>query len=133
MKFNALSHFFGYEGRACLPSNFDANYCYSLGRGASYLIAGGYTGYMCCITNLTSIADEWGVMGLPITSFMTIEKRKGKDKPVIKKALVDLDSKAFGELGKNREKWAREDDYVYPGPIQYFGEDDLVDSTPLTI
>lgn len=130
-KFNALGHFFGYEGRSGLPSNFDANYCYSLGYVTALLINEGLTGYMSCIGNLTADVEKWVAKGIPITSLMNIEERHAKQKPVIKKMLVDLDSKAFMYLQKNTEKWALEDLYVYPGSIQYFGDKKVTDSVPM--
>ncbi len=132
-KFNALSHFFGYEGRAALPSNFDANYCYSLGYVATALINAGLTGYMSCIGNLSKDPDNWVAKGLPIVSMMNIETRHGQSKPVIRKALVDLKSKAFKSLEKNREDWANNDDYSYPGPIQYFGDKEISDTIPMIL
>lgn len=132
-KFSPVQHFFGYEGRAGFPSNFDATYCYALGMTASALIHSGKTGYMACVGNLTDSVDNWSVLGVPITSLMNIEKRKGKDKPVIQKALVELEGKPFQKFKKHRESWKLDDDYCYPGPIQYFGDEELVDVKPLTL
>jgi len=132
-KFSAHSHFFGYEGRAGFPSNFDTHYCYALGYTAALLVDEKMTGYISCVTQLHRPVQQWTVMGLPITMLMNVEERKGKRKPVIQKALVDLKGKAFQKLSENRAKWAMDDAYIYPGPIQYFGDPDLVDSVPLTI
>ncbi|NGX29680.1 MAG: Pyrophosphate--fructose 6-phosphate 1-phosphotransferase [Candidatus Anoxychlamydiales bacterium] len=132
-KFNALNHFFGYEGRSGMPSNFDANYCYSLGYTAALLINEGLTGYMSCIGNLNKDPLNWSPKGVPITSLMNLEVRHAKKKPVIKKALVEADSKAFKFLKENREKWAIEDLYTYPGSIQYFGDKEITDSIPISL
>ncbi|MDG5815682.1 diphosphate--fructose-6-phosphate 1-phosphotransferase [Chitinispirillales bacterium ANBcel5] len=132
-KFNALNHFFGYEGRCAAPSNFDADYCYSLGYTASALIGAGKTGYLSSVRNLTEPADQWIAGGIPLTMMMNLERRHGKDKPVIKKALVELHGKPFHEYAYNREAWALEDDYIYPGPIQYFGPSEVCDITTDTI
>jgi pyrophosphate--fructose-6-phosphate 1-phosphotransferase len=125
IKFNALSHFFGYEGRSAFPSMFDINYCYSLGCVAAILINNSLSGYMSVVGNLNDNIESWTLKGIPITSMMNMESRKGKLKPVIKKALVKLDSKAFKELLRNRENWAKKDEYRYPGPIQYFAESEI--------
>jgi len=119
--FSPLNHFFGYEGRCAAPSNFDADYCYSLGYTASALIGAKKTGYMAIVKNLTKPAKEWLAGGVPVTQMMNIERRHGEDKPVIKKALTELDGAPFLELVKNRHSWAIKNDYQYPGPIQYFG------------
>lgn len=132
-KFNALSHFFGYEGRSGMPTNFDANYCYSLGFVAALLINEGLTGYMSCIGNLKEAPKNWTPKGVPITSLMHLETRHAKKKPVIKKALVEADSKSFKFLKENREKWALEDLYIYPGSIQYFGDKEITDSIPISL
>jgi len=132
-KFNAQCHFFGYEGRAGLPSNFDAEYCYALGFVATLLVYHGLTGYMSCVSNLTKPIDEWEIKGLPITMMMNMEMRKGKKKPVIKKALVDLKGKAFQELKSSSEKWQIEDLFICPGPIQFFGDSSLIDVPPLIL
>ncbi|HRR05837.1 MAG TPA: diphosphate--fructose-6-phosphate 1-phosphotransferase [Victivallales bacterium] len=120
-KFSVQTHFLGYEGRCAAPSNFDADYCYSLGFTAAALIANNRTGYMAYVGNLAKTASEWICGGIPLTTMMNIERRHGEDKPVIKKALVDLKGKPFAEFAKNREKWAVDNFYLYPGPIQYFG------------
>lgn len=129
-KFTPVGHFLGYEGRCGYPSNFDANYCYALGHTAALLVADGFTGYMCCVQNLTRPTAEWQIGGIPITMLMNIEQRKGKSKPVIQKALVDLNGKAFLHLQKDRDKWATEDDYQFTGPMQFFGEAALCDLIP---
>ena len=132
-KFNYLHHFFGYEGRAAFPSNFDADYCYSLGYTACLLINAGCTGYMSYVKNLASGVDEWAAGGMPITKMMDIERRGGKDKPVIRKALVDLEGKPFKEFSRHRAKWASETCFHYPGAIQYFGPEELADATTITL
>ncbi|MDG5800089.1 diphosphate--fructose-6-phosphate 1-phosphotransferase [Marinilabiliaceae bacterium ANBcel2] len=132
-KFSAQGHFFGYEGRCAAPSNFDADYCYSLGYTASLLISEGKTGYMASIKNLTAPAEEWIPGGAPITMMMNMERRHGALKPVIQKALVKLDGKPFKALEENREEWAMETNYLYPGPIQYFGPSQVCDLTTRTI
>lgn len=132
-KFSAQPYFCGYEGRSCLPSNFDAEYCYALGFAAAHLIEQKQTGYMACITNLERPADEWGVLGLPLVPLMCRERRKGKLKIVIKKALVDLEGPVFCEFKRLRDEWRLKDDYVYPGPIQFFGPEELTDSITHTL
>ncbi|GMO50826.1 MAG: diphosphate--fructose-6-phosphate 1-phosphotransferase [Termitinemataceae bacterium] len=132
-KFSALGHFFGYEGRAAFPSNFDADYCYSLGFNAFLLISCGLSGYMSCISGLTRPAKDWQAGGVPITTMMNIEKRHGAQKPVIKKALVELDGAPFKEFASKRAKWAVETDYCYPGAIQYFGPPSVCDQTTITL
>jgi len=132
-KFSSQTHFFGYEGRCAAPSNFDADYCYSIGFTAAVLIADGKTGYMASVRNLTANANEWLAGGVPITMLMNMEKRHGKMKPVIQKALVKLDGAPFLEFAKNRENWAFKTEYVYPGPIQYFGPSEVCDATTKTI
>jgi len=132
-KFSPLNHFFGYEGRCAAPSNFDADYCYSLGFTASALIGSGKTGYLSSIRNTTQTSDKWIAGGIPLTMMMNLERRHGKDKPVIKKALVELDSKPFHSFSENRDIWAMEDDYQYPGPIQYFGPASVCDITTVTL
>ncbi len=132
-KFNALNHFFGYEGRSAMPSNFDANYCYSLGYTAALLINEGLTGYMSCISNLHEDPENWSPKGVPITSLMNLEIRHARKKPVIKKTLVEANSKAFKFLKENREKWAIQDLYTYPGSIQYFGDKEITDSIPISL
>ncbi|MDT8389614.1 MAG: diphosphate--fructose-6-phosphate 1-phosphotransferase [Lentisphaeria bacterium] len=132
-KFAAQTHFFGYEGRCAAPSNFDADYCYGLGYTAAALISSGVTGYMSCLQGLTKPAAEWRAGGVPLTMMMNVERRKGHDHPVIKKALVETDSPAFKEFAANRDKWAMDDDYQYPGPIQYFGPSEVCDLTTVTL
>ncbi len=132
-KFSALHHFFGYEGRCADPSNFDADYCYALGFNATLLIASGATGYMSSIRNLAKPSSEWQAGGIPITMMMNIERRHGELKPVIKKALVDLEGKPFKAFAEKRDLWARETCYVYPGPIQYFGPSEVCDRTSCTL
>lgn len=132
-KFSAQSHFFGYEGRCAFPTNFDADYCYSLGYNAFFLIASKLTGYLSSIKNLSKPADMWVAGGIPITMMMNMEQRNGVQKPVIKKALVDLDGKPFGYFSKNRDKWAEEGCYLYPGAIQYFGPAEVCDQTTKTL
>lgn len=132
-KFARMHHFFGYEGRCGIPSNFDANYCYSLGYNAAQLVNCGATGYMSSIRNLTKPASEWIAGGIPITMMMNMEQRKGKQKPVIKKALVDLNGNPFKAFAQMREIWAKETCFNYPGPIQYFGPSEMTDQTTLTL
>lgn len=132
-KFSGLGHFFGYEGRCAAPSNFDADYCYSLGFNAAQLIASGKTGYMSLIRNTTAPAAEWIAGGVPVTMMMNMERRHGEMKPVIRKALVNLNGAPFKTLAANREAWANETAYVYPGPIQYFGPSEVCDQTTKTL
>ena len=132
-KFSALHHFFGYEGRCAFPSNFDADYCYSLGYNAFMLIQYGYTGYLSKVSNISKSADEWVAGGMPITKMMNIERRNGADKPVIRKALVELDGKPFKYFEANRDKWAVETCFTYPGAIQYFGPSEVCDRTTVTL
>ena len=132
-KFNALHHFFGYEGRCAFPSNFDADYCYSLGYNAFMLIQYGYNGYLSKVSNLSKPAEEWVAGGMPITKMMNIERRNGEDKPVIKKALVELDGKPFKYFEANRDTWAVETAYTYPGAIQYDGPTEVCDLTTRTL
>ena len=132
-KFNALHHFFGYEGRCAFPSNFDADYCYSLGYNAFMLIQYGYNGYLSKVSNLSNPAEEWVAGGMPITKMMNIERRNGEDKPVIKKALVELDGKPFKFFEANRDTWAVETAYTYPGAIQYYGPTEVCDLTTRTL
>ena len=132
-KFSALHHFFGYEGRCADPSNFDADYCYALGFNASMLVRSGATGYMSSVRNLANPSIQWQAGGIPITMMMNIERRHGENKPVIRKALVDLNGKPFAVFAQNREMWARETCYLYPGPIQYFGPDEVCDRTSRTL
>ena len=132
-KFGALHHFFGYEGRCAFPSNFDADYCYSLGYNAFMLIQYGYTGYLSKVSNLSAPAEEWVAGGMPITKMMNIERRHGEDKPVIKKALVELDGKPFKFFEANRDTWAVETAYTFPGAIQYYGPSSVCDITTRTL
>ena len=132
-KFAPQHHFFGYEGRCAAPSNFDADYCYALGTSASYLIANGKTGYMAIVKNTTASTDEWKAGGVPITMMMNMERRNGKMKPVIRKALVELDGKPFKALAAKRDQWAKETCYVYPGPIQYWGPSEVCDQPTKTL
>ncbi|MBP5691520.1 MAG: diphosphate--fructose-6-phosphate 1-phosphotransferase [Bacteroidaceae bacterium] len=132
-KYATQHHFCGYEGRCAAPSNFDADYCYSLGYNASMLIAAGKTGYMSSIKNTVAPADQWIAGGIPITMMMNMEKRNGEMKPVIRKALVELDGAPFKEFVKHREEWARETCFVYPGPIQYFGPTEVCDQPTKTL
>lgn len=132
-KFSALNHFFGYEGRCAFPSNFDADYCYSLGYNAFMLISYGYTGYLSTITNLAKPATEWKAGGIPITKMMNMEQRHGAKKPVIRKALVELDGAPFRYFSERREKWAVETCYTFPGTIQYYGPASVCDITTRTL
>lgn len=132
-KFATQYHFFGYEGRCAAPSNFDADYCYSLGVTASLLVANEKTGYMAIVNNLTKPTSEWIAGGVPITSMMNMEKRSGEMKPVIQKALVDLNGKPFKYFCEHRQDWAINTRYVYQGPIQYFGPTEVCDRTTVTI
>ena len=131
-KFASQHHFFGYEGRCAAPSNYDADYCYSLGYTASMLIADGKTGYMSSVRNTTAPADQWIAGGVPITMMMNMERRHGEMKPVIQKALVKLDGAPFKAFVAQRDKWAIETAYVYPGPIQYFGPTEVCDQPTKT-
>ena len=132
-KFGAQYHFFGYEGRCAAPSNFDADYCYSLGYTASVLIAAGKTGYMSSVRNTTAPADKWIAGGVPITMMMNMEKRHGHMKPVIQKALVELNGAPFKFFVSKRGEWANGTEFVYPGPIQYFGPTEVCDLTTETL
>ncbi len=132
-KFSPLSHFFGYEGRCATPSNFDADYCYALGRTASCLISAGVTGYMSSVQNLTAPAEEWIAGGIPTTMMMNMERRHGEMKPVIQKALVELEGKPFQYFASKRQEWAENTCYIYPGPIQYFGASELCDQPSETL
>ena len=132
-KFIPQAHFFGYEGRCAFPSNFDADYCYSLGYGAFVLIASGLTGYLSSVRNLTAPANEWTAGGVPLTMMMNLEQRHGAQKPVIKKALVELDGKPFGELASKRDTWAVETCYNVPGAIQYYGPKEVCDEPTITL
>ncbi len=132
-KFGALHHFFGYEGRCAFPSNFDADYCYSLGYNAFMLIQYGFTVYLSKVSNLSKPAEEWVAGGMPITKMMNIERRNGEDKPVIRKALVELDGAPFKFFAANRDKWAVETAFTYPGAIQYYGPSEVCDLTTRTL
>ena len=132
-KFATLHHFFGYEGRCAAPSNFDADYCYALGTSAAQLIANGKTGYMAIVKNTTAPADQWIAGGVPITMMMNMERRAGEMKPVIRKALVELDGAPFKEFAAHRDEWARKTAYIYPGPIQYWGPSEVCDRPTKTL
>ena len=132
-KFAAQHHFFGYEGRCAAPSNYDADYCYALGTSAAQLVANGKTGYMAIVKNTTAPAENWVAGGVPITMMMNMERRNGKMKPVIKKALVRLDGAPFKEFAAHREEWAENTCFVYPGPIQYFGPTEVCDQCTVTL
>ncbi|MDY6159965.1 MAG: diphosphate--fructose-6-phosphate 1-phosphotransferase [Candidatus Faecousia sp.] len=132
-KFSAQHHFFGYEGRCAFPSNFDADYCYSLGYNAFMLIQYGYTGYLSKVSNLSKPAEEWVAGGMPITKMMNMERRNGQDKPVIRKALVELDGKPFTYFCEHRQQWAEETCFTYPGAIQYYGPAEVCDLTTRTL
>jgi pyrophosphate--fructose-6-phosphate 1-phosphotransferase len=132
-KFNALGHFFGYEGRCAFPSNFDADYCYSLGFAAFVLIASGLTGYLSSVRNLTAPADKWTAGGVPLTMMMNMEQRHGSKKPVIKKALVELDGRPFKTFDANRDTWAVKTSFLFPGAIQYYGPPEVCDQPTKTI
>ena len=132
-KFGALHHFLGYEGRCAFPSNFDADYCYSLGYNAFMLIQYGYNGYLSKVSNLSAPANEWVAGGMPITKMMNIERRHGEDKPVIKKALVELDGAPFKYFEAHRDEWAVDTCFVYPGAIQYYGPAEVCDITTVTL
>ncbi len=132
-KFNAQHHFFGYEGRCVFPSNFDADYCYSLGYNAFMLIQYGYTGYLSKVSNLSKPAEEWVAGGMPITKMMNMERRNGQDKPVIRKALVELDGKPFAYFAEHRQEWAENTCFTFPGAIQYYGPSEVCDLTTRTL
>ena len=132
-KFSTQTHFFGYEGRCAAPSNFDADYCYSLGYTAAALLGANVTGYMSSVRNTMRPADEWVAGGIPITMMMNMERRHGEDKPVIKKALVELDGKPYKFFASKRDEWAKSTSYVYPGPIQYFGPSEVCDLCTKTL
>ena len=132
-KFSTQFHFFGYEGRCAFPSNFDADYCYSLGYNAFMLIQYGYTGYLSKVSNLAAPAEKWVAGGMPITKMMNIERRNGEDKPVIRKALVELDGKPFKYFASHRDEWSKETCFVFPGAIQYYGPREVCDITTRTL
>jgi len=131
--FSVQCHFFGYEGRCAAPSNFDADYCYSLGFTAAALLGANKTGYIASVRNLTQPATEWVAAGIPLTALMNIERRHGADRPVIRKALVDLNGKPFGKFAASRESWAVDDAFLYPGPVQYFGPSEVCDQPTQTL
>jgi len=131
--FSAQHHFFGYEGRCAAPSNFDADYCYALGTSAAQLVANGKTGYMAIVKNTTAKTDEWRAGGVPITMMMNMERRNGEMKPVIRKALVELDGKPFKSFAAKRDGWAKNTEYIYPGPIQYWGPTEVCDLPTKTL
>jgi|YNPNPStandDraft_1061719.scaffolds.fasta_scaffold00001_92 pyrophosphate--fructose-6-phosphate 1-phosphotransferase len=133
IKFSPLGHFFGYEGRCAAPSNFDADYCYSLGYAAAQIVRARLTGYTVNVQNLTQDADAWVAGATPVTMMLNMETRKGKATPVIRKALVDLNGAPFKTFVANRDSWAINDEYVFPGPIQYFGPPEICDSTTITL
>ena len=132
-KFGIQHHFFGYEGRCAFPSNFDADYCYSLGYNAFMLIQYGYNGYLSKVSNLAEPAEKWVAGGMPITKMMNIERRNGEDKPVIRKALVELDGKPFKYFEAHRDEWSKETCFVFPGAIQYFGPSEVCDQPTITL
>lgn len=132
-KFSSYTHFFGYEGRCAFPSNFDADYCYALGYNAFILIAGGLTGYLSSVRNLVKSAKEWTAGGVPLTMMMNMEQRHGSKKPVIKKALVELNGKPFKKFALQRDKWAIDTSYTFPGAIQYFGPSEVCDCPTKTL
>ena len=131
--FSPQDHFFGYEGRCAFPSNFDADYCYSLGYNAYVLAASGLTGYISSIRNTAKPVEDWTAGGVPVTMMMNLEQRHGKMKPVIKKAMVDLEGKPFNEFSDNRDIWAIKSSYVFPGAIQYYGPAEVCDITSITL
>ena len=132
-KFSAITHFFGYEGRCGVPSNFDANYTYALGYNAAVLALNKCSGYLSSVRNLVKSPKDWACGGIPLTMMMNIERRKGKEKPVIRKALVDLKGEPFKQLAKNRELWAKTESYLFPGPMQFFGPEEVTDMTTETL
>lgn len=132
-KFSPIGHFFGYEGRCAFPSNFDADYCYALGYNAAFLVAAGLTGYISSVQKLTKPAKQWQCGGVPLTMMMNVERRHGADKPVIRKALVELDAKPFKAFAKKRAAWAKEDAYLFPGAIQYWGPSSVADIVTETL
>jgi len=131
--FNALAHFFGYEGRCAFPSNFDSDYCYALGFSAFLLITQNMTGYIANVSSLEKPASEWVAGGVPLTMMMNMERRHGSMKPVIKKALVELDGKPFQRFAANRKKWAENTAFTYPGAIQYYGPDSVCNMPSQTL
>ncbi|MBN2341239.1 MAG: diphosphate--fructose-6-phosphate 1-phosphotransferase [Deltaproteobacteria bacterium] len=132
-KFKALNHFFGYEGRCAHPSNFDSDYAYALGYSAAVLAQNKLTGYISSVSNLKSGVDNWEAGGVPTSMLMNIERRHGEDKPVIQKALVDLEGPAFKKFAEHRDEWAKTESYLYPGAIQYFGPPEVCDAITETL
>jgi pyrophosphate--fructose-6-phosphate 1-phosphotransferase len=132
-KFSPQPLFFGYEGRSCLPSNFDANYCYALGHVAALLIDQGLTGYMAIVKHLCEPVENWSISGVPLAGMIHLEHRSGKVKPVIQKALVDLEGAPFKRFASLRDRWVVEDAYLFPGPIQFFGPDTLCNTITITL
>ena len=132
-KFSTITHFFGYEGRCGVPSTFDANYTYALGFNAAVLALNNCTGYLSSVRNLTRKPQQWQCGGVPLTMMMNMERRKGKEKPVIRKALVELSGAPFKAFAKQRELWAMSEAYLFPGPIQYFGPAEITDMTTYTL
>jgi diphosphate-dependent phosphofructokinase len=132
-RFAPLRHFLGYEARAGYPSNFDCNYCYALGFAAALLVREGANGYMAAVSPLKGAPCDWELVGIPLAALMSLEMRKGKQKPVIKKSLVNLRGKHFQSFAGKRDGWALEDDYLYPGPIQFYGDPELTESVPLSL
>jgi pyrophosphate--fructose-6-phosphate 1-phosphotransferase len=132
-KFSALAHFFGYEGRCTFPSNFDADYCYALGFGTFVLIASGLTGYLSSVRNLTAPASQWIAGGIPLTMMMNMEQRHGTKKPVIRKALVELEGAPFKAFAAARDTWAVKTSFLFPGGIQYFGPEEVSDQPTKTL
>lgn len=132
-KFSTITHFFGYEGRCGVPSTFDANYTYALGYNAAALSLNGCSGYLSSVRKLTRKAQAWECGGVPLTMMMNIERRKGKEKPVIRKALVELTGEPFKQFAKKRELWAMSESYQFPGPIQYFGPAEVTDMITCTL
>jgi len=132
-KFSALAHFFGYEGRCAFPSNFDADYCYSLGFSAFVLIASGMSGYISSVRNLVAPASQWIAGGVPLTMMMNMEQRHGSKKPVIRKALVELDGKPFRTFAAKRAEWAVKTSFLFPGAIQYYGPSEVCDQPTATL
>ena len=131
--FSSQGHFFGYEGRCVAPSNFDANYTYNLGYTAAAMIGAGETGYLSAIKNLNLPVSDWQPHGIPISGMMNMERRHGSEKPVIQKYLVDLNGRPFNKFAENRDNWAQDDDYIFPGPIQYFGPESIADICTITL
>jgi pyrophosphate--fructose-6-phosphate 1-phosphotransferase len=131
--FSPQPHYFGYEGRCAVPSNFDADYTYTLGYTAALLLREDHTGYICSVRHLTRPAAQWQAGGIPMARMMNMERRHGKMVPVIKKALVELDGPAFKELEKNRDTWAKTTQFAFPGSIQYFGPSEVCDRPTITL